>query len=591
MVRVNVDFTKNEDAPIIPQQFGVYICTYVSLRRILEDIPKGQALLAGGLRYDPGWGFGNDDLPNSPREIDAPQIAGTTDNIEIRWHGMEQVIHGVRAANMPAMFVHAYNPLPLQPKGIETQGGNGELGMRSPWNTLPVNLSKWGEIVQAYARRWREKGPLQRYHEIWNEPDLQPTFFTGTIEDYCAIYTHGSKAVRIGDPEGLVGGPAISFSEAWAETFLDQVQKNELPLDFFSYHTYGDPVPMVEGMRSVLRRYPWMNTKEILITEYNAFVPATPDFTDGGGIETSACAVAILEAFHYFLRQADIHQVYWAQLEDPEVFGKNVDRCGLLDLAGNPKPAYLAWSLFAGLPSQRRCFVSSHDSIHGMASADEESAQLLMWNRDEMGHEVELSVDAVPFPSRKAEISILHSEGKMETAIADIKAQPLRLNLNAQEICHIRLVADGVTSTKSKDVSVRRLFRYNHTPGASMYAQYDKRCGAVYMGSGTAPEGPAWIGLMLESPGSPLLIGANLEEVSPNGRWAVYGIEKDRGICYHSSQVQPPSPPWEELNKPIEYRPWNGNDMQISQFHSLLFYFEDHAPHARIRFLLDDRTQ
>ena len=586
MLHVQAHFEQNEDAPIIPEQFGVYICTYVDLRRILRDIPRGAKLCPGSLRYDPGWGFGNDALPNSPREIDAPQITAKGRGVRIRWRGIGRLMRAVRKTGMPSLFVHAYNPIPLQPTSAEPRGGNSQLTMRSLWNTLPTDLARWGEIVKAYARRWHDHGPSLRYHEIWNEPDLQPTFFTGSIEDYCAIYASGAKAVRSGDPDGLVGGPSVSFSEEWASEFLGAVRAQRLPMDFFSYHAYGDPAPMVEKMREALRSHPWMRTKEVLMTEYNVFVPATPDFTTGGGIETSACAAMLLDAFDYFLRQPDIHQVHWAQLQDPEVFGENVDRCGLLDLKGFPKPAYLAWRLFTKLSSQRRRLELS-DPIHGMAAADANGAQVLLWNRSMEPREVVVDLLGVPFACRQAEITTLDGKDEQCRTVPFALEEPsLSFRLEAHGVCLIRLASVQRRKVSRRRLPVARVLRYTHDFGAGMYAEYDKRRRIVYLGSGAAPAGPAWIGLVMKKLVQRLRMTVELEATSENLGFSIYALGKDSGVCFHKAGGNSPPVPWECAQIPMTYRAWAGEGIEISDAHALLFCFEDTAPHARARVVL-----
>lgn len=388
--RVEADFSRDADFPLA-KKFGVYICTYVSLDRMLRDLELLRELKPCGVRYDPGWGFGNDDGPNSPREFNAPQISGTRDHLVIRFDGFDRLTEKLAGHGVDILYVHAYNPLPLQnPSDAGPAKMNGNLNMRSNWNTMPSDLQAWERINYEYAKHWKDKGWKVKYYEIWNEPDLQPVFFTGTKEQYFQIYKHGALGVKRADPDAKVGGPVLSSDQSWIEPFLDFVQSEGLPLDFFSYHLYGPAAGVVEAIRGILKRRPEMEGIETIISEYNTYVPATSDFTTGGAIERYEAASFLLQEFKYFAEQPDIRSVYWAQYNDPEVFGEGVDRCGLISLDGRRKAAFNAFKIYADMPVDRKRFESHDDAIDGMASADGKRSCAVLWNRSDRDKIVDL---------------------------------------------------------------------------------------------------------------------------------------------------------------------------------------------------------
>lgn len=391
--QIHVEFALAAEYPLLKSKFGVYICTYVALERMLKDLDLLHELKPCGVRYDPGWGFGNDDRPNSPREFNSPQISGTKDDLVIRFEEFDRLTEKLDGQKVNMMYVHAYNPLPLQdPSAHSELKMNENLHMYSNWNTMPNDMQAWERINYEYASHWKRKGWKVKYYEIWNEPDLQPVFFTGTKEQFFEIYKYGALGVKRADPDALVGGPAISFDQTWIEPFLDYVQAEGLPLDFFSYHTYGTASNVVEEIREILKRRPELDKVETIITEYNTYVPATSEFTTGGAIEKYEAASFLLQEFKYFVEQPDIHSVYWAQYNDPEVFGQGVDRCGLLTLDGRRKAAFNAFKIYADMPVERKLLVSQDEAIDGMASADENRACVVLWNRSDEERDVELNL-------------------------------------------------------------------------------------------------------------------------------------------------------------------------------------------------------
>jgi len=410
-VKVIADFSKSVGNNLVKTKFGVYVCTYVSLERMLRDIKILHELKPCGFRYDPGWGFGNNDQLNSPREFNSPQISGTKDELKIDFSDFDKLTETLQREDVDIMYVHAYNPLPLQDKTSEAARKlNDNLNMYSNWNTKPNDMETWGKVNYEYARHWKEKGWKVKYYEIWNEPDLQPVFFTGTKEDYFEIYKYGALGVKRADPDALVGGPAISFDTTWIEPFLDYVKENGLPLDFFSYHTYGDPEKKVTEIREILSRRPELENIEILLTEFNSFVPATEDFTTNGQIERFTAASRMLHDFKFFLDQRDIKSVYWAQYDDPEVFGDGVDRCGLISLDGRRKASFNAFKIYADMPPERKSVESFCPDIEGMASSDEHRACLAVWSMADDDKVIDIHFSGTDFNACNLKVYRIDSE-------------------------------------------------------------------------------------------------------------------------------------------------------------------------------------
>ncbi len=95
------------------------------------------------------------------------------------------------------------------------------------------------------------------YWEIWNEPDID-LMWTGTKEQFLALYETVARAVEAHDPALKVGGPGFSDvndkPEGWARVFLAHCRDRKLPLDFFTFHRYGNDVAgIVEKVRFVRR--------------------------------------------------------------------------------------------------------------------------------------------------------------------------------------------------------------------------------------------------------------------------------------------------------------------------------------------------
>jgi len=112
------------------------------------------------------------------------------------------------------------------------------------------DFRKWAQIctqtVRHYTQGWNNgfKFPIE-YWEIWNEPDLSAQFWTGTPQQYYVMYEEAARAIKALNPKLKVGGPACTgaLREAWIEGFIryckSKSKNKKVPLDFFSWHSYG----------------------------------------------------------------------------------------------------------------------------------------------------------------------------------------------------------------------------------------------------------------------------------------------------------------------------------------------------------------
>ena len=105
------------------------------------------------------------------------------------------------------------------------------------------DLEEWQQVVRALVGHYAQAGHTGLYWEVWNEPDLAQNF-SGDARQYVEMYVKTAQAVKQADPSARVGGPADSgpasptaqLAPLLAAVHLDP----SIPLDFVSYHKYGD---------------------------------------------------------------------------------------------------------------------------------------------------------------------------------------------------------------------------------------------------------------------------------------------------------------------------------------------------------------
>ncbi len=156
----------------------------------------------------------------------------------------------------------------------------------------PKDFKKWAviceHIIRHYNEGWADGYELNiQYWEIWNEPDLDPDdspnkrTWGGTKAQFFDLYEIAAKHLKECFPHLKIGGPAIAYSEEWAEDFLCEMQKRNVPIDFFSWHIYcTEPWHMTtkaERMKALLEKYGCAEIESIL-NEWNYVRGWTEDY-------------------------------------------------------------------------------------------------------------------------------------------------------------------------------------------------------------------------------------------------------------------------------------------------------------------------
>lgn len=147
----------------------------------------------------------------------------------------------------------------------------------------PKDFNKWAviceHIIRHYNEGWADGFKLDMpYWEIWNEPDLDPDdspnkrTWGGTKAQFFDLYEITAKHLKRNFPNLKIGGPAVAYREEWAEDFLCEMQKRNVPIDFFSWHIYcTEPYDMTakaERMKALMNKYGYGEAESIL-NEWN----------------------------------------------------------------------------------------------------------------------------------------------------------------------------------------------------------------------------------------------------------------------------------------------------------------------------------
>ncbi len=155
----------------------------------------------------------------------------------------------------------------------------------------PKDFKKWAviceHIIRHYNEGWANGYNFNiEYWEIWNEPDMVNANGTsctwgGSRELFLDFYEVAAKHLKGCFPHLKIGGPALSDSMSFGELFLKEMQKRNVPLDFFSWHIYtNDPSKMVyraNFLKELLIKYGYENAESHL-NEWNYIKGWTEEF-------------------------------------------------------------------------------------------------------------------------------------------------------------------------------------------------------------------------------------------------------------------------------------------------------------------------
>jgi len=203
----------------------------------------------------------------------------------VRFHGIlndELGVSVVNFQNVDAVYdgllargVQPFVELSFMPRSLAS--GTKQFGFYKANVTPPNSIEGWTNLIDKFVRhligRYGASEVSQWYFEVWNEPNLKDWFWTGTQEDYFALYEATVKAIKAINPAIRTGGPATSAVQ-WLPQFLEYCAANSVPVDFVSTHTYpGDDQKMIFGQAN---KYPQYDVVPKAVALARAQIDATP---------------------------------------------------------------------------------------------------------------------------------------------------------------------------------------------------------------------------------------------------------------------------------------------------------------------------
>ena len=304
--------------------------------------------------------------------------------------------------------------------------------------TPPKDYKKWEDFIRNLTQHFTERYGVDEvktwYFEVWNEPNLSPGFWTGTQADYFKLYQYSAKAIKSVNSDYKVGGPGTAGA-AWESEMIDFCDKNNVPIDFISTHSYGVQQGFLDeygNSGTVLSKDSMAVSGDVLQSRKEIAASSKPNlelhYTEWSSSYTPADPVH--DSYHeaaYILDKikqsgsAVNSMSYWVFTDIFEEPGPRFTPFhggfGLLTIQGIPKSAFYAYQFMNKLGKTE---LKNTDTRSWATKTENGGIQLLLWNftntlPDSVNNQTYYVKDLPSKSKGKVKVSISHVPAGMYT--------------------------------------------------------------------------------------------------------------------------------------------------------------------------------
>jgi xylan 1,4-beta-xylosidase len=431
-----------------------------------------------------------------PTEIDSQFVLG---NGELAWLIPDNAQRAgvVKAGNASIIFPdrgadpekpESYNFAPTDKviAAIRASGAEVYYRIGRSWGANvnpPDDFDKFASVVKHIAMHYNQ-GWANGYHdgirywEFWNEPD--GLFWTGTPGQFYSLYEKTARALKSVDPTFKVGGDGKAFPSddgGYREGFIDYCTSHQVPLDFYSWHTYAngsadpyDAVRLAKEIRGILDTHGFPHAESIL-SEWNL----SADFTESEKAELQgAHNAAYIGAMLSYFQDTSLDHAHF--------YRGDAAWMGLFDSDGKYfKTAYAFNAMGKMLDTPRRLPVEGSDTFGFAAlagrSADGNTVQILISN---YAIPANYKPDLMPMPPE------LQKAAPPMPDMSKVKFLPLRTDIIYRNNAGYNLAIDHLPWGAAPS-SVKR-YRISKTQNLDLVEDASGKEGALHLSNALAPD-------------------------------------------------------------------------------------------------------
>jgi len=273
--------------------------------------------------------------------------------LTFNWAELDKVVKKIQETKALPFFSLSYMPPAIASKDILSE---------------PRDWNEWATVVQKTIEHYSgEMGLENVYYEVWNEPDLFGKWKMGGSKDYRTLYLYAALGAKraSGVKPFKIGGPATTgLYRNWVDNFFPYILKNQIRMDFFSWHRYDlDINRYAEDVRSVdrwIEAHPYFARVEKIVSEMG------PRSEMGGENETGVGAAHVVATARELMYKARM--------------GMNFAVSGNWGVVGRPRFGALA--LLSRLGDQRLSVSGEGTWVKAVGAKDGNKYQVLIVNYD-----------------------------------------------------------------------------------------------------------------------------------------------------------------------------------------------------------------
>ena len=488
-IKLDVDLNQIIDPPLL-KKVDMYNAGCIDpLSNYDRDFGRIKELNTSALRIDLSIGkedglryLVSDDYDFYDYDATTGKFKVDVNSLKYDFEGLNKIVKYMTDYDILPYMSWDYIPYPLQENGI--------------WNNLDRNIENWQEIWEEvyyqYVKYYKDNNVKIGFHEVYNEPDLEILkcwdVFDESVqgflswEDFCNgdactpsegvypdMYEYAAKGILRADPDATVGGPAFALGELGVDSwvgFLPRILEKQLPLDFYSFHTYldgntwfmsdeerlnGDKNELEKVVTGLSNNQHFINTA-IHINEYTYLNndngalggPSSPyNYYNG--------ASDILDGIMEAVDRTSIQWVYWAQFMEST---SGYDPYGMITKDGKIKAVFNSLKAYQDMPVWRydATLSNPNSNIRSLVSSDDDKIAILLWNQNDAtlsnsDKTVTINLNNAKFNSgtrRVYRIDKDHASSFDESASAELVAQNVKEVTNGNNVWSGTIPAEGV---------------------------------------------------------------------------------------------------------------------------------------------------
>lgn len=308
-------------------------------------------------------------------------VSGTSGSLRYDWTGLDKAVDSILATGAKPFLSLSYMPTAISQGDMVAQ---------------PRNWDDWGQVVAETIKHFSgrdQRNIREMIYEVWNEPDLFGKYKTYGDINYLNMYDVSARAaMRVSNVnEFEIGGPATTgLYQNWLDTLIKYVDKNNLRMDFISWHRYTTDLELFEKDVKQARKWaeniPALTNLKYYITEWGFNSEVDKGYDEKSG------AVHLLAGARTMLGTAN--RAFIFEIKDGPGAEKYWGRWGLLtnEKYGTPekKPRYKAVEFINSLWPYRMSVSGEGSWVKSIASSnDDGNLKILVVNYDPKGTHVE----------------------------------------------------------------------------------------------------------------------------------------------------------------------------------------------------------